>query len=111
MILYRIVDVADEQDRYRVMTTGYLYALDDRDGFEVLAFHWHPEQRSDRHAPHLHLGAGAGVGRIEVARAHIPTGYVTLAQVIRFAIEDLDVEPGRPDWRAVLDEAESDLRQ
>lgn len=105
MISYRIVTLPDDDGLYRVVTTGYLYAVDDEDGAEMLAFHWHTGGRSPVTYPHLHLGAGARVGRPEVAGAHIPTGQIGLSQVVRLAIEELGVEPRRPDWREVLDDA------
>lgn len=34
---------------------------------------------------------------------HLPTGYVTIEEVIRFLIVDLGIPPLRDDWDAVLD--------
>lgn len=103
---YRIVEADGERGPYKVSTVGYLYALDDADGREVLAYHWHPKGRSHEARPHLHLGAGAAVGHAGVAAAHLPTERIALESLLRCALTDLGVEPLRPDWRRVLDDAQ-----
>jgi hypothetical protein len=75
-------------------------ALDDADGREVLSFQWHPGGRSPVTWPHLHLGAGAEVGRAELTSAHLPTGRVAIEEVLGLAISELGVEPLRGDERA-----------
>ncbi len=54
--------------------------------------------------PHLHLGGGVAAWRPDFAKVHIPTGLVTLEDVLLLAIEELilDVEPLRADWRDIL---------
>ena len=84
---------------------SYLYAVRVPDGIEILAYQWHPEGVSSVITPHLHLASGSGVTRPRLLGAHLPTGHVTLAQFVRCLIEELGVEPRRPDWRAVLDSA------
>ena len=60
-------------------------------------------------SPHMHLGPAAEIGFTDLGRAHLPTGRIGLADVLRLAIRDLGAEPRRDDWREVLDEAQSDL--
>lgn len=90
---YRIVDDIETQSRWRVITTGYSYALDDAEQREIIAFHWHPDRRSPIMEPHLHLGSGARIGYDRLHQAHIPTGQITIQDVLKFAITDLGVEP------------------
>jgi hypothetical protein len=90
---YRIVEDAGPRGPWRVITTAYYYALEDADLQEIIAFHWHPNQRSPVHYPHLHLGAGAKIGHPLLQNAHIPTGPITIEDVLRLAITDLGVEP------------------
>ncbi len=40
----------------------YRYGLYDRDGREILSYHWHPDARSHVTTPHLHLGAASRPG-------------------------------------------------
>lgn len=79
-----------------IRTVGYRYALLDANGRELISYHWHPAGRSNATYPHLHLGEGP------LAHAHIPTGFVTLPDVVRLAIGGLSVRPRRSDWDNVL---------
>jgi hypothetical protein len=94
----------EDHDRggWRAELTGYLYAFDSADGKELIAFHWHPFSASEHTEPHLHVGGA-------LAGAHVPTGGpVTVAEVLRFAITDLGVEPARSDWKQVLEQRDPD---
>ena len=90
---YRIVPVDESRHSWQVVATSYFYALDDADQREIIAFHWHPDRRSDVTEPHLHLGPGARIGYDRLHRAHIPTGHVTIQDVLHLAVSDLGVEP------------------
>ena len=50
----------------------------------------------------LRLSLGDGVGLNEL---HLPTGYVVIEDVIRFCINDLEVEPLSAEWHTVLEES------
>jgi hypothetical protein len=103
---YRIrPDPVDSRARL-VICAGYFYALHDRDEREIVAYHWHPEGRSPIVTPHLHLGPGAAVGRLELTRGHLPTGRIGVSTLLQFAIRDLGVRPLRDDWVAILDAPE-----
>jgi len=90
----------DPPSRFVARSSGYRCELAHADGSMILAYHWHPVGVSPVTWPHLHL-AGQ-VAAIPFDKAHLPTGPVTLQDVLRFAIVDLGVEPLRPDWRDVL---------
>jgi len=90
---------------WQARTVAYYYTLSDIDGPEILGYHWHPEGISHETAPHLHLGAALKLGRTGMMKAHLPTGYVQLPDILRLAIRDLGVRPLRPDWSEILDEA------
>ena len=96
--------VADERTRWRVKTAGYLYDLLDQEQRSVIAYHWHPTGLSLVRYPHLHVGAATA--SVDLSKAHLPTGHVSFIAVVRLAIAELGVEPLRPDWQAVLDQAE-----
>jgi hypothetical protein len=103
-LFYRITenDVSDKP--WKIVTTTYYYSLADESLQEVIAYHWHPTQRSNAVYPHLHMESGAQVGRRDIANAHLPTGWVTLNDAIRLAIAELGVIPRREDWQDVLAE-------
>lgn len=85
-----------------VRSAGYWYQFRERDGAEVIAFHWHPTGRGQVPFAHLHLAGRAGTINID-RRRHIPTGRVSLEAVVRFAIEELGVRPLRTDWQRVIE--------
>lgn len=104
ILFYRIIESSDPGAQWRIITTTYFYTFADDASQEVIAYHWHPNGRGFVNYPHLHMEAGAQVGRSDIASAHLPTGWVTLNDVIRLAITELGVTPRREDWRDVLDE-------
>lgn len=102
---YRVVELEGRGRSWTVRTVGYVYRLV-AGGRELVAYHWHPRGRSPHTFPHMHLGPAAEIGFTDIGRAHLPTGRIGLADVLRLAIRDLGVEPRRDDWREVLDEAQ-----
>jgi hypothetical protein len=91
------------RNRFEVVVIGYNYTFRDESEQEIIAWHWHPERSHSSRHPHLHIGAGAFVRGDELHRAHLPTGIVTVADIVRSAITDFRVEPRRSDWQAILD--------
>jgi hypothetical protein len=88
---------------WRVTTEGYKYTIETEDGEEILGYHWHPRSLSHIREPHLHLGTGARIGRseLETAKAHLPTGRVSMEDFIQLLIEVFAAHPRR-DWRTIL---------
>lgn len=103
---YRVVKAGSGSRPWRMTSTAYYYSLEDGDGQEILAYHWHPEARSTVMFPHLHLGAGAGQLRRELYRAHLPTGHITLEDFLRLTIRDFGVQPLHAAWQEVLEKTE-----
>ncbi|MCC6179346.1 MAG: hypothetical protein IT305_28905 [Chloroflexi bacterium] len=103
---YRVVHVPDDTERgpYDVSIAGYEYALDDHEGHEVIAYHWHPEGLGPIKMPHLHLGHGARIGRSDLIGAHMPTGRVSFEEFIWLILDQFHVRHARDDWQAVLEE-------
>lgn len=83
-------------------TIGYRYALEDREGRALVSYHWHPHGPSPVTTPRLHLGSRLVRPGVPFGGVHLPTGFVTLADVIRVVMVELGVEPRRDDWEAVL---------
>lgn len=98
---------------YRVHTREYWYQFSLEDDRELFAFHWTPDTtdpRQRRH-PHLHVGAALLLPESPIFpgalnKRHIPTGRVSIESIVRFAIEELGVEPLIETWRDVLDRGE-----
>jgi hypothetical protein len=111
---YRIVRPT-ERGPYKVQTAAYYYALEDQDGREILAYHWHPSQPQ---YPHLHVGPGAvdsqwlaaverspqtNALRPDLMGAHLPTGRIALEDVVELVLDQFQVAPKRArHWRQTL---------
>lgn len=102
---YRIIESDLPSDSWMVKETGYRYAVIDDDGRDVFEYHWHPVGQSPIVTPHLHIGHGAMATRPEIGDAHLPTGQVSVSDILRMLILDFSVNPRRSDWESVLDEA------
>lgn len=103
---YHVTRPEPPRGPWKVSTVGYEYALEDAEGHEIIAYHWHPGG-PEVTFPHLHLRTGAGAVRQELVQAHIPTGRIALEDVLRFAITVFGVRPQRDDWSDVLDRTQA----
>ena len=94
---------APGQQRFRVTTRGYAYALTDHNGAELLAWHWHPESSSPWTTPHAHVGTPAlSDTGVFPRRAHIPTDRMSFEAFIRWLITEVPAAPVREDWQPIL---------
>lgn len=98
----QVVKQEDSRIPWQVETIGYIYSLLDDEGKEIVSYQWHPGERSPVTTPHLHLGAGANVGRAELQKAHIPTGLIELEDVLLLAIREFGARARRGDWHMIL---------
>ena len=108
---YRVVGAEGEHGSWRVETSAYAHTLEDEEGQEIVAYHWHPSQSSVYDFPHLHIGVGIGASLGEVHKYHIPTARIAVEDVIRFAIMELGATPQRDDWEQVLNETSAAFRE
>lgn len=107
---FRLDFVVRETDQTTtLLPVAYQYRLLEPGGREILAYHWHPEGVSHVTHPHMHLSSRVRPIPIEpigltiaLANHHIPTGHVSLGDVVRYLIVEIGIEPRRPDWREVL---------
>lgn len=94
---------------FRTGVVGYTYEVrtnpkDEAKGERVLAFHYHPRPGSYQQ-PHLHVSSKltTSVSHLGVALGrHIPTGRVTLEEVVQYLVDEMGVRANRPDWLEVL---------
>jgi hypothetical protein len=110
-IQYEIVHLPDDRDRgpFKVSTRGYKHTVRTVDGAEVIAFHWHPDGKSDVTDPHMHMGTTQlNPSGVISKKHHIPAPRMSVEGVLLFCIEQLKVEPLREDWSPVLADS-SDL--
>jgi hypothetical protein len=113
MTLYvgQVCESVPSGKRHRLITVAYTYTLTPEDDPEPL-FRWeYVRRRPDpgalwcRH--HLQGPVPLRIGGHEVSLndLHLPTGYVTLEEVLRFCIVDLGVTPLSGGWDATLEES------
>ena len=85
----------------------------------MITYHWDTVGEGSIKTPHIHFGRSpAHTGLPEpfrsqvnrLGKAHLPTGYITLAELLRVAVTDLGVEPLQGDWQVVLDDADRVMR-
>ncbi len=111
--LFRIIEDTRYDGEYKASTLAYIYAVqldapENEGDSEVIAWHWHPLTTPDRPAPHIHVRAERNDLGVTMSKAHIPSGRVSFEEIIRFLIEDLHVEPDRPeDWQEIVGDSES----
>jgi hypothetical protein len=108
-LYFRFIEGTGAPGPYRVTTTAYYYSLFDSDEREIIAYHWHPH--GDIAFPHLHICAGARIGRADLRDAHIPTGRIALEDLLRMAITEFGVVPRRDDWREALAQTQAASEQ
>ena len=101
---YRIVEAEVPRAAWRIAEEGYEYEILDANGREIITYHWHPVARSPIAFQHLHIGHGAEVGRVELQTAHLPTSYVSVADIMRLLVVDFGAVPRRDDWEDALSE-------
>lgn len=73
----------------------------------VFGWHWHPaSRRSPVSYPHVHVPAAS-----QFKTRHIPTGRMSLEDVILFGFADLGVEPAHPDAQQIVTEIRTRHKQ
>ncbi len=102
IVVLRYQTVQEGATRWAVRIAGYHYELQDRDGRELVAYHWHPHGAGPVTWPHVHLGPAVGDLWRPATHAHFPTGQVTIEDIVRLAIREFGATPRRADWEAVL---------
>jgi hypothetical protein len=107
--------VPEGRRKFRLRTREYWYRLQVKpDLKEKALIRWeyksNPEQSKPsycRNHVQIQMQALLGEGGIDLDKAHLPTGWVTIEEVIRFLIVDLEVEPPcKEEWPEKLAESE-----
>lgn len=106
--------VRQDDGMFRLQTRQYWYRVQtkaSRRAQAILRWEYDAETKRDRHARHhMQLPAEVAIGRgaIDLNKAHLPTGWVTIEEVIRFLIVDLRIEPPcGDDWPTILHDSET----
>ena len=113
----RVAKIADKQ--WKLRTVGYRYRIQGSAGIEDEdCLRWEyvaREMRDSAHCRHhLHLQGEYELGQrrtIPLAKVHIPTGWVTVEEIIRFLITELEVKPRDDKWERLLLESEEKFKE
>lgn len=96
---------------YRLWTTQYWYRIQHGPGWrDQAAIRWEYDRttRRDHHAWHhaqMEASVPLGSEALDLNRAHVPTGCVTIEEVIRFLIVDFGLQPPCLDLAVMLESA------
>jgi hypothetical protein len=108
------LEAVEDPGGYRLKTRQYWYRLQPDAAFRSRAtMRWEYDAftREDHHARH-HAQTATTVAladaELDLDKAHVPTGWVTVEEVIRFLIVDLAMTPPCGEqWPAVIAESET----
>jgi len=110
--------VRETKKKWRLRTIQYAYRIQAGPTFDAdwfLRFEYKSREVASSQHPrhHLHLPGTMKIGNssIDLAHAHIPTGWVTIEELVRFLIDSLKVRPKRDDWDTFLQESEEKFRE
>ncbi len=105
---------------YRLTTLKYWYRLQAADGPKVQALiRWEYDRGlrgGNKHCRH-HVQQQAsiaipGAAALDLDKLHVPTGWVTLEEVLRFLIYDLGMKPPCGNgWHKVIEKSETTFRE
>lgn len=106
---HQIIQIFDA-DNFRISTVKYIYVLwDFRPNERVLDWHYHRRQNNSFEA-HLHIRDDAQRNNHSLVSRHIPTGRVPLEDVVRFSIDEMNINPRDPNWKNTLIQTEAIFR-
>jgi hypothetical protein len=104
---------------YEVTSLRYHYDVLDRDEAEIMVFHWDPD---GGRGPHLHVsaapsiilpqppGSSMAMRRTMLGDLHIPSGHVSIEDLVELLIAEFHVVPRLANWKAVIAENRSAAR-
>lgn len=93
------LEAVEDPEGYRLRTRQYWYRIQmDADFRSRAALRWEYDSMTsvDHHARHhaqLSTAVQLGEARLDLNKAHLPTGWVTIEEIIRFLIVDLEMQP------------------
>lgn len=105
---------------YRLKTLAYAYRIGEgprRTDRWVVRWEYNSKETQEealhpRHHCHLPFKLTCFEDQsLDLDKMHISTGWVTIEEVIRFLIHELDIEPKQPDWDRRLRDSEEKFRE
>lgn len=105
----QLCDSVETKDGRQFTTAKYRYTLTP-EGTDEPLLRWEYDRVTEgawcRHHLQGTVPVAFGRGASPVLNElHLPTGYVTIEEILRFCIVDLEVRPLSADWDAILTES------
>ena len=107
----------EEKDQYRLTTKRYWYRLcKNQDSQELIRWEYRKRDREINNSTcrnHVHIHGGGAFSlesnqKLPVSRLHLPTGWVTMEEILRFLIVDLGFSPlCGEEWPQILGASEA----
>lgn len=119
LFLGQILTVVPEGREWRLKTLQYRYwiqgdADENSDSWSFRFEYVSPTIKpvlNPRHHLHLPCSLSCGGSEIELKRIHIPTGWVTVEDLIRFLVHEIGVRCKAHTWDKILLESEEKFRE
>lgn len=96
--------VVDHGEGFRMSTNRYIHEIKGPNSdARVAAWHWHPDvKNSSVTYPHFHLPKNAAF-----SNKHFPSGRITVEEIVRFIITEMEAVPVNNNWAERLDDSEA----
>jgi hypothetical protein len=119
LFIGQTIEVAKEKGDYRLRTLRYEYRVTAGSDFDAPALvRWEYNSREFRTSlfPRHHIQIQAKVesfagGVLDLNKIHLPSGWITVEEVVRFLITELKVKPFSDDWDDLLQKSEQKFRE
>lgn len=107
----RVASTRTDDGRHRLRTEEYRYTVGERHADEPTLRWEYRRERGDpdamwcRHHVQGTVPICLGSGELTLNDLHVPSGFTTIEEIIRFCIVDLGVQPLSDSWNEVLDDS------
>ena len=100
-----------DADNFRITTSRYIYVLwSAKHNERIIDWQYHRRQNNSFEA-HLHIrDDDPGTNNHPLANRHIPSGRVPLEDVVRFAVQEININTREPNWINILEATEAIFR-
>ena len=111
--------LAEDRREQRIRTLAYEYRLTGGPNFSddpcLLRWEYKASDLVPKGFPRHHLQIKASINDVEpeldLSKLHIPSGWITIEELMRFLITELKITPRDADWDRILREGEDKFRK
>jgi hypothetical protein len=120
LFIGQTLEAVQERDQFRLRTLSYAYRITEGPSFgDPWIIRWEYESREvkpglhPRHHCHIRDRMQCHNDRttLDLSHLHLPSGWITIEEVIRFLVHELELEPRSKDWDRLLLESEELFRE